>query len=203
MIEFHHYARIKDNYCICYFGHSDEYLVQLKLLKPIIERELPGLKIHFGCKDDKASLLGECDGLLKISEFKARRSDFAHMKELKFNGQMHPVEELLVDAGIKNWAVAGEPQKDHANRCVIITQGSHPTKPLEARQIETLKRMHKEKGYEVEIDTDTGTAGLVVGVESFGLFEAAGRGIQTKLVATGVGTRLYKGLFPFGEVLHI
>ena len=203
MIELNHYARIKDNYCICYFGSSDEYLVQLKMLRPAIERQLPGLKLYIGCKDDRAFLLGDCERTMKISEVKARRVEFAHMKELKFDGQTHPVEQLLVEAGVKDWAVGPQPQEDHTNRCVIVTKGNYPTKPLELRQRETLKRIYSEKGYEVEFDTDATTAGVVAGVESFSLFAAAERGIRTQLVPTGVGTRLYKEMFPFSELVHI
>ncbi len=39
MISFIEYAKISDNYCICYFGYADEYLVQLRMLQPILERE--------------------------------------------------------------------------------------------------------------------------------------------------------------------
>ena len=46
-------------------------------------------------------------------------------------------------------------------------------------------------------------AGVVVGVESPGLFLAAAKGLETHLVPTGVGTRLYKKLCPQGNIIEV
>lgn len=201
MIEFSKYAKIKDHYCICYFGYSDEYLVQLRLLKPVIERHLPGLKLFLGCKDEKWPILGEFEAILRVSELKSRRVEFAHIWELKFDGEVHPVEKLLSEAGITHCSVRHDLNPEHTQKAVIVTQGSYPTKPLEMRQIELLKRKLQEEGFFVEVDTDYKDAGVVAGVESVPLFEAAASGVRTILVPTGVGTRLYKLMFPNGEVL--
>lgn len=195
MLPFSHYAKIKDFYCICYFGYADEYLVQLRLLKPIFEKHFPGLKIYLGCKDDKLHLLGDLDCVLKISELKVRKHDFAHIKQVQYNGQIHPIEELLIEAEIDNYAVkVGDSVK--TTKCVIITESAYPTKPLEIRQIEVLKKMARDRGFEPVLNQAIDNAGLVMGVESVGLFESAARGIETILVPTGIGARLYKNLFP-------
>jgi hypothetical protein len=60
----------------------------------------------------------------------------------------------------------------------------------------------KLDGWDIEYDGDASDASLVIGVESVGLFEAAGRGVPTELVPTGLGTRLYKLMFPNGRVRH-
>jgi len=104
---FEQYAKVKDNYCICYFGHNDEYLAQLVRVKPLIEAALPGIHIHLGCKDDKAHLL-EGHSPLKLSEIKIRRKDYAYVREMKFNGRTHPIKDLLEECGIPvpNWLVS-------------------------------------------------------------------------------------------------
>jgi hypothetical protein len=194
MIGYEQYTQVKDNYCICYFGYSDEYLVQLRLLKPALERRFPGLNICFGGKDDKIHLLGNDQPNLKISGLKKERRGFGHIREIRFNGKTHPIEDLLAEAGGTDWAVPVEPQPRRNNKAVVITIGNYPTKPMEGKI--------KLDGWEIEYDGDTSDASLVIGVESIGLFEAAGRGIATELVPTGLGTRLYKLMFPNGRVRH-
>lgn len=203
LIEFPKYAKIKDHYCVCYFGHSDEYLVQLRLLKPIVERKYPGLQLFFGCKDDKTDLLKPCENILKISELRLRRYDFAHIKELKYDNKIHPVEEFLTNTGLADYFVDESLEPIVTTKCVIITEGTYPTKPLEKRQIEQIKRMVADQGFQPEINTSIQNSGLVVGVESVGLFEAAGLGIATTLIPTGVGTRLYKNMFSKSSIMDI
>jgi len=202
MISFTEYSKIANNYCICYFGISDEYLLQLKNLKPILEREFPDLVIYIGCKDDKIEFLKECNHVLKISELKIRKNDFAHISELRCNGSTHPIEDFIISAGLTNFGLQPEtPEK--TTKCVIITKGSHPTKPLEKDKIEKLKRIATSKGMYCECDTDVNNSGLVMGVESVGLWQAASAGVETHLIPTGAGTRLYKLMLPKINILHI
>jgi hypothetical protein len=79
---------------------------------------------------------------------------------------------------------------------VIVTKASYPTKNLEPKQIEILKKIGKDQGYDCELDSDIKGASLVMGVESYKLFEAAYQGCEVKLVPTGLGTRLYKTCYP-------
>ena len=99
MIGFEQYAKVKDKYCICYFGYQDEFLVQLRRIKPLIESALPGIQIHLGCKDDKIHLIADCNPL-KLSESKLRRKDYAHIREMSYNGVSHPVKDLLRECGV-------------------------------------------------------------------------------------------------------
>lgn len=202
MIGFEQYSRIKNNYCLCYFGYSDEYLVQLRLLKPVFEQCFPGLNLCLGCKDDKTHILRDVGHVLTISKIKVDRKSYAYIREVRFNGKTHPVEDLLVESKIKSVELSITQQPRANNRCVIITHGAHPTKPLAPQEIQRFKESVADQGYEFEIDTDPSGASLVMGVESVGLFEAAAQGISTKLVPTGFGTRLYRYMFPKGEVFR-
>ena len=195
MIKFTDYAKIASNYCICYFGQSDEYLVQLKNLKPILEKEFVDLTIYIGCKDDKTNIFHGQDHILKLSELKIRKNDFAHISELKFNGLTHPVEDFILSSGIKNYSIPNN-SSVKTTKCVIITSGSHPTKPLETTKIEKIKRFAITQGMSCELNTDVCNSGMVIGVESFGVCQAASVGIETYLIPTGIGTNLYKNMFP-------
>lgn len=202
MIEFAKYAKIKDNYCVCYFGPSDAYLLQLKLLKPIIERHFDGLKIFIGCRDEKVHILNGCEDVLKITDLKIRCHDFAHINELRFDMQTHPLEKLMDASGIDSWIVSTEQKKDPLKKAIIITKGEYPTRNLELREIDQLQKNVKEEGYEPEVDGNINTAGLVVGVESYAIFAAAAKGIKTRLIPSGLGTRLYKQMFQDAEIMH-
>ena len=203
MIGLEHYASIKNNYCIGYFGNSDEYLIQLRLLRPFLERRFHGLNIYLSCKDASIQYLDNCDKVIPLSGLRDKKSKFAHVRELRFNGNTHPIADLLTESFISNYVITSHIEEEHTNLCVISTQGSYPTSPLKKKQIDILKRKAYDKGFEIQIDGDFKNAGMVMGVESVGLFEAAAKGLQTYLVPTGVGERLYQNMFPNGEVINI
>lgn len=196
------YAKIKDNYCISYYGHSDEYLIQLRLLKNLIQNKFNGINLYFGCKDEKIHLLGN-QPVMKSTEIKAKRKDFAQIKTIEFNGETHPIEDLLIESGIINFEINVPEILEHSDKMMITTHGNYPTTPLTQKQINLLKKIGNKAGYSVEVNTDWRDAGWVAGVESVGLFEAAGSGIKTTLVNTGIGKRLYKFMFPQGEIIEL
>jgi hypothetical protein len=173
-------------------------LVQLRLIKPSLERRFPGLNICFGCKDDKVAFLKE--SALTISRLKVDRHNFAHIREIKFNGQTHPIEDLLCEAGMKIPVITTEIRPRENDRCVLVAHGNYPTKSLEKIQIEQLKALVQNDGYVIDWDGPVSNASIVVGVESIQLFEAAAMGVRTILVPTGLGTNLYQSLFPKGEI---
>ncbi len=203
MIDLEHYARIKNNYCIGYFGNSDEHLIQLKLLRPCMERKFIGLNIFLGCKDVSYGYLQDCDKVIKLSEIRKRKREFAHIKELRFDGKSHVVYQFLEKCDLTSCPVVIEEHPVCTDLCTIVTQGSYPTKPLVKKQIDVLKRVARDKDYTVEIDGPIDNAGMVAGVESTKLYDAASRGIKTILVPTGLGERLYESMFPNNEVLRI
>jgi hypothetical protein len=198
MIPFPKYAAIKNNYGLCYFGHSIDYLVLLRQLRPIMERAFPGLSIYLGASDLNVHHLGS-DRVLRLSELKIRKPEFAHIKELRFNGVDHPIAVFLKECGITDCVVCDRVQES-TSLCVIVSQGGHPTKSLTSRQMELLVKRGKSEGYDIQIGGDASNAGWVMGVESQEIFEAAGRGAKTLLVPTGLGADLYKKMYPFGEI---
>lgn len=77
------YAKIKDNYCIGYFGTDPNVVQQLKRARPFIEKELPGLKLFISCPDEMVPLLGE-DRVVPGSQLAAQVDEcrFAYYREL-------------------------------------------------------------------------------------------------------------------------
>ena len=201
MIEFPRFAKIKDNYCVCYFGPSDEYLIQLSLARPVLERNYPGVNVYLGCRDDVAHLLGK-DRVLLISEMKVRKREFCHISELKYDGKNHPVLQLLESSQTSISPIRRQP-REHTNQCVIISNGSYPTRNLKEKEVEVLKKTANSRGLEPVVNGAVNDAALVIGVESVGLFRAVKMGIPTALVPTGCGTPLYKMMAPEGQILNI
>ena len=202
-MKYSHYAQIRNRYCIAYGGHCAEYLVQLRLLQPILDKEFPGMDIYLAARKDFLHLLKGVDHVLPYAEAKQKRKEFGYVRELAV-GKKHPILQLLEESNI----VPGLdiPAPPNSNRlCVLSTQGTHPTRSMTESQIAECSANAAYAGYEVWVDPKIGavsSAGWVVGVENEMLFEAAGQGIKTSLVPNGIGTKLYTLMFPQGEVLR-
>lgn len=203
MIRLDQYAKIKNNYCIVYLGASNEYLVQLKLLRPFFELRFKELNIFYCCRDECFKYLEEDKKSIKLTDLKNQKNNFAHIRELTYDGQSHPIMQLIDEANIKNYTIPVEPAKEFTNICLIKTFGSYPTVSLLKSQIKTIQRLASQQNLEVKIDEDHRNAGVVYGVESVELFESAAKGLKTYLIPTGKGEQLYKNMFKNGEVLNI
>ena len=200
MIGFEHYAKIRNNYCICYFGVAEEYLVQLKMLYDSMNHRFPDLNLYLGCKDESLHRLNGIDKILPLSQIKVRKRDFIHIKELTYDGKNHPVETFMKESDVSIWMKAKETPQE-TNKGVILTKGHYPTTNMMEKEISFLKKYISEKGYEPQVDADIENAGFVAGVENPDLFEAAYRGIKTALLPTGKGENLYRSLVPNGEII--
>jgi hypothetical protein len=195
------YANIKDCFAISYLGRSGEYLVQLLAIRPYLEKKLPGIQIFLIYRDSYAHLLNGADRSVKVSEFD--KTQFIGTKEINYDGnRRHPVELLLKEAEIENCIIEAS-TPPHTTKCVIVTKGNYPTVDLTKQQTAELEKIATSRKYDVEFDTDVKSSGLVMGVESEGLFLAAVAGIETILVPTGIGERLYGRMFPNAKILRI
>jgi hypothetical protein len=101
MIPFEKYARIKDNYCIGYFGFSNQLLLQLRDVRPFLEQTFQGLNIYIACRDESSHLLTGDDRIVKKSELRSKREEFGQFSELAFDGVNHPIIKMLKE--IEAW----------------------------------------------------------------------------------------------------
>ena len=203
MIAFEEYAKIKNNYCLCYFGQCDEYLIMLEVLRPKIEQAFPGMDFYIGCRDESVNVLSTKDKVLSISELRLKKNTFAHIKELKYEEGCHPIEQILYSCDIENLTVRSEPIQDLTTKATIVTHNTYPTDPMKEKHIEIARRVAQSRGFEVEISNDWENAGLVIGVESIPFMRAGIAGIPIMLVDTGIGKSLYQNMFPYMELLPI
>lgn len=203
MISLAKYSKIKDNYCICYFGNCHEYLVQINLLQSAIVRRFPELHIYISCRDEYVNLL-QGSNIIPISLLKSQKENFAYVKEIRFdNSEHHPVEKFMKDSDVHDLCVNNKLNEEYTVKCVLITKGVYPTKSLMHDQMLKAERRIIDEGYEMDINGCVDNAGWVIGVESADLYKSGAQGIRTTLIPTGIGTNLYKKMFPVGEIWRI
>lgn len=196
-MKFPDYVRVKNNYCICYFGRANEYLVQLRLILPRIQSIYPDIKIYIACKDELTKLV---PGSLPLTKIKLLKKDFAYVFEIKCNSEVHPIEEFCNKSNINYKSICTNAETP-TSICSIYSHGYYPTRSLNDKEIEYLVSYVKGKGFIPKINSDFESAGWVIGVENEYLFEGASKGIKTSLIRSGLGTDFYKKMFPCGEIL--
>lgn len=194
------YAKIKNRYCIVYVGNCNEYLVQLKLIRPSIEKIYPGIEIYLVCKDDAFYLLENEPKTLTRSEYVKER--YGYTRELFCDMHTHPVEELLKESNIPKLLLRTE-QKKGGNFCAIYPFGAAPTKSLNREQIEKVEKYVVSKNMKPQINGDLESAAWVIGVENEFTALAPTKGIKTTLIPTGIGENLYKSLYYGLDVFKI
>lgn len=199
-----HYAKIKDNYCIAYFGYNNEYLIQLKLLRPIIEKELPGIKVYLACKKDSMYLLQNEERILdRETLIDTKYNQFAYVREINCDMLLHPIEELLQESDLPCGPIHIETKITNGRKCVLLTNGILPTKSLTSEKIKSAIHFIQTKGFNVILNEDISDADWVVGVENEKLYQSAALGKKTTLIPTGLGTNIFKNMFPNSEILSL
>jgi hypothetical protein len=190
MISVPQYALIKDKICMSYFGNCNEYLIQLKLLRPFMLQKFPGIEIYLSCKDEVFHLLEE--KTIKRSDFK--KENFAFTYEIKCNMIEHPIEKLMEESEIEILPIK---QKRELNKTFsIFPDGVLPTKSLTDNQIKEIKKMAINKGYVEDKNGD-----WIIGVENEFLFNVGEK--KASLIPTGLGTNLFKKMFFDCEILKL
>jgi hypothetical protein len=196
------YAKVKDNYCIAYFGNNKEHIVQLKLLRPYMEATFPGVKVYLACREDSAYLLKGEERIIIREELKENKHLFGYVRELLCDMQSNPIEEFMNESAIPFGPIRAEqPLKN--KKCVLLTNGISPVKSLTGNQIKLAISHIQSKGYQPEINGSTEDAGWVVGVENEEFYLAAAAGRAVTLIPTGFGENLFKKLFPSGQILML
>jgi hypothetical protein len=191
------YSKIRNRYCVAYYGPCAEYILQLIYVRSAIEKELPGLELYISCRDDYARFFPNKNKLIMGSEMDSRKKEVAYIRELRCNSEVHPIWQWVQESQLKLEFLKFPPKINITTKtCFISPHAILPTKPIS--DMGRLKKWISEQGF--SISDDISKADWVVGTENEQLFLAAMRGVKTTLVPTGLGTQLYKKLFPEGEL---
>lgn len=196
------YVKIKDNYCIAYFGHNKEYILQLKLLRPFMEANFPGVKVYLACRQDALSLLDKEINVLSQEDLKTSKNNFAYIRELTSNMESHPIEDFMNESDIPYGPITTESEMTH-KKVVLLTNGVIPVKSLSGNQIKAAINYIKNCGNEPELNSSIEDAGWVIGVENEKLYKSAQLGKKTTLIPTGFGENLFKKMFPNADILRL
>jgi hypothetical protein len=137
-IPFTLFSQINNRYCVAYFGHNKEYLIQLSILRPVIEKTLPGIDLHLGCLDQYRYLLDGQERILPLSDLPSKRASFVCIRELKCDLATHPVLQLITESKI-NLPDMAPPRKKAPETFVILPVGIEPTKSLNESQINLIR----------------------------------------------------------------
>lgn len=219
-ISYPEYIKIKDNYCCSYLGNTAEYVVQMKLLRPHIEKQLPGVRLYLACRDSFYYLLQDEPRSIRVSEIKELKSLFAYVRNLTFENK-HPVLSFMEESKLEIPKIATPTIMP--GLALICPEGISPTASLKQNDIEILKQHAKRLGHTpIVVGSDIHYSlkinlrpygeeklkyiqecSMVLGVENEYLFLAAGMGKDTMLVPTGLGTELYKKMFPDNKIQKI
>lgn len=193
------YSKIKDNYCITYSGHCNEFIVQLKYLYPFIEKQLPGIKITIACQRHLLDFFEKDERLLDVANLEIMKTSFCYIDEIKCNMTNHPIEEIFIESNLTIPQFSF--QEKNTNKCVILTKNTPPTRPIKEEHIQALEKKYQHMN--VVINGNELDAELIIGVENAHFYRASFSGTKTILLDTGIGTNFYKKLFPDGKVLSL
>jgi hypothetical protein len=205
MIPLPEYVKIKDNYCIVYFGNCKEYIVQLRLLRPIMEKTFAGLQVYLACKDEYMYLLNNESKTLSASSLKTQKQKFAYIREIYTEINKHPVEELMLESEIPFQPICNNTIHPELIKgsCLLLTTANPPTRSLNANQITHALDYIRKQGCQAHLNKRIDDFDWVVGVENENLYEAASQGKKVTLIPTGFGENLFKKMFPASEILRI
>ena len=201
MISLTEYAKIKNKYCIAYFGHSKEYIIQLRLLRPLMEKKFPDIEIYLSSKDDMTYLFRNEPRTLSKTDLLENKKQFAYINEISYNGKNHPIEKFMEDSEIKIEPIVSE--VSNFGNAVLFSQGSYPNKKLCYNKIKSIINYVESRNCKVDINQPFENYSWVIGIENEQVYEAAALGKKITLIPTGIGENLFKMMFPCTEILNI
>lgn len=171
MIALPAYAKIRDRYCIAYFGPADDYVWEMALVRPYLEGVFAGTQVYLAHRD---GLVLPFDRTLPRKNY--RKEHFGAVEELACDMRTHPVEALLHRNGLEAPVVTAEARRQVDK---FLPDGVLPTRSLKVRP--------DRPG--------------VVGVECAEFVRLCWEGCRATLVDTGLGRGLLTRMFPFLEVI--
>jgi hypothetical protein len=95
---FPRYKKIKDRYCIGYYGFNKSIVSKLIKARPIIEGQLPGITIYLSCQDEMSDILTNEQNIILLSNLSKYNGEVACFREI--HDVENPVEKLLEESNI-------------------------------------------------------------------------------------------------------
>lgn len=181
-----------------YFGFCNEYLLVLEYIKPFILEKYPGINLLLACRND---LQNKFPNFISYSEVIEMKKELVYLKEIKCNLTTHPIDDFISENKLNIQPIISEPARSKI--CVVYTKGMLPTKSIDKNTTEIIVDKIKRQGYQTYVDLDVEDPGYIVSVENEFLVKAGLQKTKIGLIPTGLGTELYKKIFPTVDILKI
>lgn len=190
-IHFPHYAKIKNKYCISYPGNCYEYVLILQHFLPYLEPQYPEIEIYLYFKNyEKDSTISE----------KELTSNKIHTYCVNYNFQEHPIEIFMKSSEV-NIPILASVNENLNKKCFVIRKNSSHAKNITENQYEKIKEIMIQNNL-IESNSQE-QCDWIIGIEGPEIFNAALSGKHISLVNNGLGTGLFKSMFPHIDVLNI
>jgi hypothetical protein len=201
MLPLKDYIKIKDNYCITYFGSAKDFLMQLRLLRPSMEATFPGVQVYICCKDEYTYIFENDPRILSKTELFDNKKNFAYIRELGYRNDENPIEKFMAESGITIPVICRNSKKN--TPAVLLPNGSFPNRNLSYKQIQAVTDYVRSQGCELSINKPYESFDWIISVENEYLYKAAASGKRVTLIPTGIGENIFKSMFPDGEILKL
>lgn len=196
--------KIKDKYCLCYFGHNAEYVAQLKLIRPFLREKFPDLRIYLSCNDDLFHIINDEEDIVDKTKLYRNKRAFGYIDEIRWSmKKSHPIKTFLEKSNLNVPRIC-QTSEIKFKKCIITNKANLPTKPVDKNQINDIAKKIQAKGFSViQIPTleDLKDVGWVIGVENEFTYLSAAKGVKTTLISTGIGNDVFKTMFPKAEIV--
>lgn len=196
------YCKIRNKYCIAYYGNNKEFVVQLLLLKPFMEKEFPEVEIYFSFKDNNNYLLCDASRIIEKDNLKENRHMYGAIRELLCDMKSNPVYNFMKESDIPCGPIKTSYNLNNKT-CVIITQGILPTKCMTKNQIDFCVNYAKIQGFDTIINGDINQGDWIISVENEKLYLAANICKKITMISNEISENLIKEMFPYVEILKI
>lgn len=95
-IPYNIYVKVKNKYCIQYYGVEELFLQQLIKLKSLIKTKYPDVDVYISCKDEFYEKYKNDT----ISKSQTNTNEYAYIRNLTYNNVDNPVVALAIESNI-------------------------------------------------------------------------------------------------------
>lgn len=162
----------------------------------------PNIDIFLSFKDEAMYLVENEHRIITKKELKESRGNFGYVREIICDMKSNPIYDFMKESDLKCGPLATVANTSN-QKCTLLTTGIFPVKCLDEKQIEKVKEIVKNKGFQLEINSNIQDSSWVIGVESESLYLAASMNKMVTLIPTGFGENLFIEMFPFCNIIKI
>lgn len=95
-IPYNDYVKLKNKYCVQYYGVEEHFLIQLIKLKSKIKLKYPEIDLYISCKDEfHQKYINDT-----IPKSKTFNNQYAYVRKITYNNVSNPIELFAKESNI-------------------------------------------------------------------------------------------------------